>query len=84
MSTKAIYIEGELYLSFEVVAEVYRVQVAWLHEACEVGLFGSGHSPAGPCIAAVQLDRVSTIVRLHHGLGLDLEAISLTLEDRSA
>ncbi len=81
MSSQKIYIEGELYLGFEVVAEIYRVEVTWLQRACEVGLLAGDHEQAGvPCIAAVQLDRLSTIIRLHDVLGLDLEVIALTLD----
>ena len=76
------YVEGELYLSLEAVAEVYQVKSVWLREAYEHGLLGHGIDE-GPslCIAAVQLDRVATIVRLHEVLGLDLETIVLSLRD---
>lgn len=85
MSRDRIYVEGELYLSLETVADVYQVQITWLREAYDSGLFGTGVEK-GPtvCIAAVQLDRVATIVRLHETLGLDLETIHLTLESARA
>jgi hypothetical protein len=82
VSGEKLYIEGELYLSLDAVAEVYRVHVTWLREAYDVGLFGSSAGDeTGACIAAVQLDRVSTIIRLHYVLGLDLEAIQLMLDE---
>ncbi len=79
-----LYIGGELHLSLETVAEIYQVQILWLREVYDAGLVGQGlASGTTPCIAVVQLDRVATIVRLHTVLGLDLETISLTLEDLS-
>lgn len=82
MSRRTIYVEGELYLSLEAVAEVYAIQVTWLREAYEHGLFGAGvDADASVCVAAVQLDRVSTVIRMHHVLGLDLETIQLSLDE---
>lgn len=76
-----IQVDGELYLALETVAELYQVRVVLLEEAFDVGLLGRGHRSAGRlCIAAVQLDRVATIVRLHTALGLDATAIALLLE----
>lgn len=85
MSAGEHYVGGELYLSLETVAEIYQVKIVVLQEAFELGLLGAGaDSDAGPgarlCIAAVQLDRVATIVRLHSVLGLNLAAIALTLD----
>lgn len=75
-----VYIDGELYLSLELVAELYRVQPLVLRNACEHGLI----TPTAPhgaslCIAAFRLDRVATIVRLHVGLGLELHHIAAEL-----
>lgn len=80
MSDERVYLSGELYLSLETVAEVYRVRTVWLREVYDLGLLGRGHVK-GPtiCIAATELDRVATIVRLHEVLGLDADAISLML-----
>lgn len=81
MSEDRIYLEGELYLSLETVADIYRVEVVWLREVVDAGLLGTGvHVDPRPCIAAVRLDHVATIVRLHHVLGFDVEAIRLALE----
>ena len=56
MSAEKLYLEGELYLSLETVAEVYRVRTVWLREVFDTGLLGPGASgESGPCIAAVQL-----------------------------
>jgi len=79
--TERIYVEGELYLSLEEVARVYEVKTVWLQEVCDSGLLsGRGASGGELCIAAVELDRVATIVRLHRVLGLDLEVIAATLD----
>lgn len=81
MSGGRIYVEGELYLTVETVAEIYRVEVVWLREVLDAGLVAAGAASAtGPCIAAARLDHVATIVRLHRTLGLDLDAIRLVLE----
>lgn len=75
-SAKTIYVDGEPYLSLEALAEVYQVQVLWLREVYERGLLGSGvDAEATICIAAVQLDRVATIVRLRHFVGQDVDEI---------
>ena len=80
MKGEKLYLEGELYLGLETVAEVYRVRAVWLREVFDSGLLGPGApGERGPCIAAAQLDRVATIVRLHLRLGLDLEALQLAL-----
>jgi hypothetical protein len=79
---ESLRFDGELYLRLETVAEIYTVRVAWLHEVYAHGLLGDGkHEGASICVAAVQLDRVATIVRLHHVLGLDLDAIVLALDE---
>lgn len=71
-----LYIEGDLYLSLETVAEIYRIEIVWLREVYQVGLLGRGvDSESVVCIAAAQMDRVAMIVRLHDGLGLDIETI---------
>jgi len=81
MTADRLQVGGELYLSLETVAALYEVQTVWLREAYDSGLLGSGVD-RGPtiCIAAVQMDRVATIVRLHAVLELDLDAIALALE----
>ena len=82
MSDDKLYVEGELFLSLETVAEIYKVQVVWLQQVYERGLLGAGVDQGRTiCIAAVQLDRVATIVRLHESIGLNLDLISATLED---
>lgn len=82
MTRDNIYVGGELHLSLETVAELYEVQTVWLRKVIDTGLLGNAvNLGATISIAAVQMDRVATIVRLHEVLGLDLEAIVLTLPD---
>ncbi|MCE9636211.1 MAG: hypothetical protein K8T90_10960 [Planctomycetes bacterium] len=85
MSDGRTYVEGDLYLSVETVADVYRVEVVWLREVIDAGLLGTevGVRPAF-IIAAVRLDRVARIVRLHRALGFDLDQIRDALEDAEA
>lgn len=76
------YVDDELYLSLEVVAELYEVRVFWLHEVYDLGLLGEGvDADSSVCIAAFQLDRVARIVRLHRVLGFDAETIAASLAD---
>lgn len=81
MSENRVYIEGELYLTVETVAEIYQVRTVWLREVCEYGLLGGVVSETRLCIAAVKLDRVAAIVRLGQNWGLDLETIALVLDE---
>ncbi len=82
MSNDVVRIRGKLYVRLEDVAHVYRVEQAWLLDVYERGMLGSGE-PVGTsiAIAAVQLDRVATIVRLHEVLELDLDTIEVQLPD---
>ena len=82
MTTRTLMVEGEPYVSLEVLAEIYTVEILWLREVYDCGLLGLGVT-SGPhlCVAAVHMDRVATIVRLHHHLGLDLLDIRLELGD---
>ena len=80
--TGRIYVGGELYLSVETVADIYRVERVWLLRALESGLLGDGvEREPTPCIAAVRLDHVATVVRLHHILGPGLDEIRDALDD---
>ena len=82
MSDGKHYVGGELFLSLEIVAEIYKVKALWLQEVHDCGLLrGRADAQLPVCIAAAEMDRVATIVRLHVVLGLDLDTIVLTLED---
>ena len=81
---KRIVIGGELHLTLQAVAECYRVEVAWLQDAYDLGMLGRGRRQGETIvIAARMLDRVAEIVRLHVYYSLDLNAIvpMLVLED---
>lgn len=88
MSADMLRVEGVLYLSLETVAELYRVEVVLLREVYELGLLGRGVAGGGGgatvCIAAAELDRVATVVRLQRVLGHDVDAICVHLELFSA
>ena len=80
MTQDKLYVKGELFISLEVVAEIYQAKVVWLREVYDSGLLGRGvDSEATICVAAVHLDRIATVVRLHETLGLDLESIERAL-----
>ena len=81
---KRIVIGGELHLSLQAVADCYRVEVAWLQDAYDLGMLGRGRlQDETVVIAAHMLDRAAEIVRLHVYYRLDLNAIVplLGLED---
>ncbi len=81
MNAKPLYVDGRLYLTLEVVADMYQLRAAWLHEAYEFGLLGvCVVHDARLCLASTDLDRVATLVRLHRGLELDLPMIALMLD----
>ena len=70
----------ETFLSLETVAEIYRVDRVWLREVYETGLLESGFErDATIWIAAVELDRVATVVRLRAVCGPDAGSIALWL-----
>lgn len=76
---RKIAIGGELHLSLQVVAECYRVELAWLRDAFEIGLLVGHREKNEIVIAAGMMDRVAEIVRLHVYYRLDLSAITLVL-----
>ena len=78
---RTIRIEGQLYLSLELVAETYEFHAHWLREAYERGLLGSGVEGETACIAAAHLERVARVVRLHRVLGGDLDAVARALQE---
>jgi hypothetical protein len=84
VSEERVWLDGELYLALETVAEIYRVRYAWLREVYDLGLLGRGVDRGTTlCIGAVELDHVATIVRLHTVLGLDARAIRRELGARA-
>jgi len=77
-----ITVEGELYLSLETYAEIFRIQVTWLRDVYDRGLLGEGvPSEAWICVASTQMDRIATLVRLHNSLGVDIDTLAWLLED---
>jgi hypothetical protein len=72
--------DGQRYLSLEVVAELYHLDTVVLREVYDRGLLGAGlDRGATVWIASVRLDRVATVVRLHHACGLDVDSIAALL-----
>ena len=81
-SEESVYVDGELHLTLETVAEIYRVEVVWLREAYDRGLLGAGRTARRTeCIAAARLDHVATVVRLRHFVGRDLGAVARALAE---
>lgn len=71
---------NETFLSLETVAQIYRVDRVWLREVYDIGLLESGFErDATVWIAAVELDRIATVVRLRAMCGADAASIALLL-----
>lgn len=74
---------GERYLTLEAVADIYQVRSIVLRKVYDRGLLGTGLTRGATiCISTVTLDRVATIVRLHQGWGVDLDALAAWLPER--
>ena len=77
---KPVRIEGELYVTLEIVADCYRVESAWLRRVYELGLLGQGRvRDTQLVISARRLDRVARIVQLHFHHGVSLELLDAVL-----
>ena len=72
---RTVLVRGETFLTIELVAECYEVEVAWVREVYDLGVLGPG-IPLEDTIAiqAAMLDRVASALRLcrHHAVELDL------------
>lgn len=76
-----LYHQGELHLSLEVVAEVYRIRTVWLRQVYDRGLLGPGLASDGAVyLVASRLDHVATLVRLQHLIGPDLDELCFELD----
>ncbi len=74
-------IQGESWVTLEVVAECYDCEVAWVEEVWRAGLIGSGRRiEGGVAVRAVMLERVADVVRLHRHQGVALELVAALLE----
>jgi hypothetical protein len=73
-------VAGELYLSLTTVAEIWRVEPGWLAEVHGLGLLGRSVAlETEVFVAAAEMDRLASIVRLARLLGGDLDALELEL-----
>jgi hypothetical protein len=82
MTSVAIRIDDESYLTLEAISECYECEVTWIHEAYEFGLLGGGRVYSGRVVLSVRvLDRVAQVVRLGRYQGLGFEAIFVLLGD---
>lgn len=76
-----IVIHGESFVTLATVAECFHVHSTWVREVYDAGLLGRGEQVGDElAIAAVQLDRVAVVQRLHRHYGLDLATIELMIE----
>ena len=82
MSVNLVEIRGELFVTLEMAAECYHVEVTWLEEVERQGLLGPavrvGDSRAFP---AAELDRIAAILRWHRYHGVELETVVAFLAD---
>jgi hypothetical protein len=69
-------LHGELHLTLTAAARCYQVEVHWVEEVFGQGLLGRGEQvDDATCIAAVTLDQLATIIRMHFHQGVDLPGI---------
>lgn len=80
-AARSIEIRGEVYLTLELAAECFEVEVAWVREVYDTGLLGRGEATrAGLAIPAEGLDRLARVVHLARHLGVELELVGLVLD----
>ena len=79
MSAESTWPEG--FVTLESAAEVYRVEISWIHEVYARGLLGPGERH-GESIAVPtsELDRLASVLRLNRHLGLELDAVAVLLD----
>ena len=81
MSGARRIVAGELYLSLETVAEIWHVEPGWLAQVHGRGLLGrSVDLETEVFVAAADMDRLASIVRLARILEGDLAALELELD----
>ena len=80
MSSARRIVAGELYLSLETVAEIWHVETGWLAEVHGRGLLRSVDLETEVFVAAAEMDRLASIVRLARILEGDLAALELELD----
>ena len=77
-----LHVRGELYLTLDLVAACYSVEIRWLEQVTELGLLSTAERVEGAlAIAARELDRVARIVRWHFHQGIDLGVVAVLLEE---
>lgn len=74
--SESLVIRGEVYVSLSTIAACYDVQLQWVEEVYEFGLLGTGESVGEQiAVAAVKLERMARIVRLHFHYGVNLTGL---------
>ncbi len=79
-----VILHGEPYLTLELAAECYSLEITFVREVYDRGLLGPGEATGeGGAIAipAPLLDRLAAIVRMTHHQGIDLDLVALLLDD---
>ncbi len=80
MSSVLLWIEGEPFVTAEIVARGFGCEVAWVREVAEAGLLGEWRVVEETvAFDTAFLDRFARVHRLHVVEGLELEAITLVL-----
>jgi len=81
MTPDRFVLGGEVYLTLDSVASLYRVETDLLAAICDLGLLESVERVEDSlALAAAELDRLAEILRLHVHFGVDLESVALLLE----
>ena len=82
MKEQVITIAGNAYLRSEAIAQIFAVQVTWVHEVVEHGLLeGAAVVEESLCLRVDQMDRIATLVRLQRVYELDWDQLAFYLQE---
>lgn len=78
---RPLQVRGESYLTLEVAAECYQLEVSWVRQVYDLGLLGPGERTGeGLAIPAPMLDRLARVIHLARHLDIELDLVTLLLE----
>lgn len=82
MSARPLELDGEAFVTVEVAAECYHVEVRWLEDVCARGYLCRLERIGGALALPVsELDRLAALLRWHRHHGLDLDTVVALFAD---
>jgi hypothetical protein len=82
VTSARVVIREETYLTLDLVAECYEVEVEWVEGVYRLGLLGAGEQVEGrPAIPSRMLERVAQLRGLCHYHGLDPALVDVLFGD---